>query len=236
MTAEEELAKKIAGEIVLSDRPWSAMRKWRELFNISQIELANAMSVSPSVISDYEGGRRRSPGAKFIKKFVEALIQIDKSRGAPVLKEFAKLMSMPADAILDIKEFSEPVTVKRLCQVINAEIVACPHLADRKIFGYTVVDSIKCIEALSGIDFLKLMGTTSMRALIFTKVTRGRSPMVAVRVHPIKPAAVIIHGTTKVNSLAVKLARIEQIPLAVSHMPSIEKLLQALKDFSLSIE
>ena len=74
-----------------------------------------------------------------------------------------------------------------------------------------------------------------MRALIFTKVSRGRSPMVAVRVHPIKPAAVVIHGTEKVNSLAVKLARIEQIPLAVSHMPSIEKLLHALKDFSLSI-
>ncbi|MCS7385955.1 MAG: helix-turn-helix domain-containing protein [archaeon GB-1867-005] len=236
MSIEEELARKIAGEIVLSDRPWITMKKWRELFNITQVELAGEMNISPSVISDYEGGRRRSPGAKFVKRFVEAIISIDKNRGSPVLREFSRIMSMPTEAILDMKEFSEAVSIKRLCQVINAEIIACSHLGERKIFGYTVVDSIRCIETLSGADFMKLMGTTSMRALIFTKVSRGRSPMVAVRVNPIKPAAVIIHGTDKVDSLAIKLARIEQIPLAVSRMPTIEKLLQALKSFSLSIE
>lgn len=229
--AREEIAKKIAGEIVLSDKPWIVMKKWREFFNITQIEMAMNMGVSPSVISDYEGGRRRSPGSRFIKRYVETLFKTDDKRGNPVLKEFEKLMAISTDAILDIKEFSEPVTIKHFCEIINAEIVACKHLGSRRIFGYTVVDSIKCIETLSGIDFLRLMGTTSMRALIFTKVSRGRSPMVAIRVHPIKPAAVVIHGTERIDSLAIKLARIEQIPLAVSRVPNVENLLQILKNW-----
>jgi len=232
----EEIARKIAGEIVLSDRPWVVMKKWREFFNITQIEMAMNMGVSPSVISDYEGGRRRSPGSKFIKRYVETLLKIDNKRGNPILKEFEKIMTISTDAILDIKEFSEPISIRHFCDIINAEIIACKHLGNRRIFGYTVVDSIKCIETLSGIDFLRLMGTTSMRALIFTKVSRGRSPMVAIRVHPIKPAAVVIHGTERVDSLAIKLARIEQIPLAVSHVDNVKKLLYILKNFDLNLE
>ena len=231
MTVEEEMGKKIAGEIVLSEKPWTVMRKWRELFKITQIELAEKMGISPSVISDYEGGRRRSPGSKFIKKFVETLIEIDRRRGNPMLKEFEKLMKFPSGAILDIREYSEPITVGEICNAIDAEIVACQHLKGRKIFGHTIVDSIKCIELLSGMEFLRLMGTTSMRALIFTKVSIGKSPMIAVRVHPIKPAAVIMHGTKKVNELAIKLAKIEQIPLAVSYISNPEKMITALRKF-----
>ena len=231
MTVEEEMGKKIAGEIVLSEKPWTVMRKWRELFKITQIELAEKMGISPSVISDYEGGRRRSPGSKFIKKFVETLIEIDRRRGNPMLKEFEKLMKFPSGAILDIREYSEPITVGEICNAIDAEIVACQHLKGRKIFGHTIVDSIKCIELLSGMEFLRLMGTTSMRALIFTKVSIGKSPMIAVRVHPIKPAAVIMHGTKKVNELAIKLAKIEQIPLAVSYISNPEKMIMALRKF-----
>ena len=55
----EELKEKIAGEITLSNEPGMTIRKWREEFGLSQNQLAEAMGVSHSVISDYESGRAR---------------------------------------------------------------------------------------------------------------------------------------------------------------------------------
>lgn len=227
---EEQLAKRIAGEITLSDKPWLLMKKWREIFEISQIEIALKMGISPSVISDYEGGRR-SPGSKFIKNYVIALMKIDKSKGGKKIKEFTRFTDAIKDAIIDIREYLEPVTIEKLCEKVIGEIVVCNNLTNRKLFGHTIIDSIKCIETLSGTDFFILMGTNSMRAIIFTNVSMGRSPMVAIRVHPIKPAAVVIHGTQKVDKLAVKLASIEQIPLILSHARSVEEIINNLKDF-----
>ena len=59
----DEFREKIAGEITLAAEPGKTIRKWREEFGLSQYELADAMEVSHSVISDYESGRRKSPGA-----------------------------------------------------------------------------------------------------------------------------------------------------------------------------
>ena len=53
---KDQLAEKMAGEIALSPEPGATMRKWREEFKISQQELARHMTISPSVISDYEKG------------------------------------------------------------------------------------------------------------------------------------------------------------------------------------
>ncbi|MDR0319075.1 MAG: transcriptional regulator, partial [Nitrososphaerota archaeon] len=107
----EVLARRIAGEIILSGKPGVSMRKWRELFAVSQLGLSEVMCVSSSVISDYESGRRKSPGAKFIRRFVLALLQFDESKGGRFVREFAKLTSSPSMAIVDLREFPIPVRV-----------------------------------------------------------------------------------------------------------------------------
>ena len=56
------LEEKIAGEISISENPGETMRKWREEFQVAKIDLSRAMDISPSMISDYESGRRKSPG------------------------------------------------------------------------------------------------------------------------------------------------------------------------------
>lgn len=83
----EVLARKIAGEIILSSGPGVAMRKWRELFAVSQNRLSKKMVLSPSVISDYESGRRKNPGTVFIKRFIWALLAIDKERGGSFIQK-----------------------------------------------------------------------------------------------------------------------------------------------------
>ncbi|USG99078.1 helix-turn-helix domain-containing protein [Thermococcus argininiproducens] len=228
---KEALAKRIAGEITLSSDPGKTMRKWREIFGISQTELADHLGVSSSVISDYEGGRRKSPGASTIRKFVEALLVIDEKRGGNVIRAFSRTIGgdLPTNAILDIREFAFPVTVKDILNAVKGEVVANEDLLGRKIYGYTVIDSIQAILEMSSDEFLKLYGWTTERALIFTKVTTGRSPMIAIRVQGLKPAVVVLYGVKNLDELAVKIAERERVPLVVSHVKDENELILNLR-------
>jgi len=93
----DTLAKRIAGEIVLSGAPGQTMRKWRGLLSVNQIDMAHALELSPSVISDYETGRRKSPGAGFIKRYVDSLLGIDEVRGGHYIKQLSRITLDPSD-------------------------------------------------------------------------------------------------------------------------------------------
>ena len=82
----EALARKIAGEVIFSNMPGKTLKKWREIFNITQTRIAEDLKISPSVISDYEGGRR-SPGTRYVKRIIEGIISIEASTGGHLLRE-----------------------------------------------------------------------------------------------------------------------------------------------------
>jgi len=222
------LARRIAGEIILSSKPGATMRKWRELFAVSQMRLSDKMIVSSSVISDYESGRRPSPGTKFVRRFVWALLKIDEERGSRFIHEFAKLTSSPSNAIIDLREFPIPVRVEYLCRAIKGEVVACLDRYVKEVNGYTVVDSKRAVETLSGLEFSQLFGATTERALIFTNIENGISPMLIVRVSNLKPYIVIFLGT-KPDEYSIKLAEYDRIPLLYSSLPSVEQLVKSLR-------
>ena len=227
-STREVLARRIAGEIILSGKPGVTMRKWRELFTVSQLSLSESMRLSSSVISDYESGRRKSPGAKFIRRFVLALLQIDESRGSRFIREFAKLTSSPSMAIIDLREFPIPVRIEYLRRAINGEIVAFKEESAKEINGYTVIDSKHAIEALSGSEYTQLFGASSERALIFTNADRCTLPMMIIRVCGLKPRVVVFHRTSP-DEETIKLAEYEQIPLIYSATPDVEQLVQSLR-------
>ena len=224
----EVLARRIAGEIILSSKPGATMRKWRELFAVSQLSLSEKMILSSSVISDYESSRRKSPGATFIRRFVLALLQIDEEKGSRFIREFAKLTSSPSMAVVDLREFPIPVRVEYLCKAINGEIVACKEKYVKEVNGYTVIDSKKAIEALSGLEYAQLFGATTERALVFTNVETGCLPMMIVRVSSLKPKVVVFHRTQP-DEEAIRIAEYEQIPLIYSSAPSVEQLVKSLR-------
>lgn len=68
----------------MSDNPPQQLKYCRKKFGIKQAELAKHMSLTPSVLSDYEKGRRPSPGVKFIKRYLLALYDLAKSNEKPV--------------------------------------------------------------------------------------------------------------------------------------------------------
>ncbi len=227
-SVREVLARRIAGEIILSNKPGATMRKWRELFAVSQMSLSEKMVLSSSVVSDYESGRRESPGTKFVRRFVWALLKIDEERGSRFIREFAKLTSSPSMAILDLREFPIPVRLEYLCKAIKGEVVACSGKFVREVLGYTVVDSKKAVETLSGLEYSQLFGATTDRALIFTNAENGSLPMMLVRVSNLKPRVVVFHGA-KPDAHSIKLAEYDNVPLIYSALPSVEQLVKSLR-------
>jgi putative transcriptional regulator len=226
----QRLARRIAGEISLSDHPGRVMRQWREMFHIPQIQLAEALGVSPSVISDYEGGRRQSPGTKTIKRFVETIITLDEENKGQVVNAFQRLMGVeiPTSIILDIREFSRAVTAIDLLENIRGQIVAGEDTLDRDILGYVVIDTSKALDVLSSIGFLKLFESTGDRALILVNVSTGRSPLITVK-GDFKPSLFVLHGVEQLDYLVIELAKREGVPLALSRMESIEGMLRKLQ-------
>jgi len=225
LSVRGDAVSKIAGNIVASTDPGRAMKAWREKLAIRQVTLANSLKISPSVLSDYESGRRPSPGVQFVRKYVEALVRLDEAKGRVV----STLVSTEKDeAILSIGEFHSPIEATKILEAVEAKVLVGDAKPVR-LYGYTVVDSIKTIYALSGFDFYRIFGATTERALIFTKVGMGRSPLVAIRVSQLKPRIVVIHGPKEVDPLAIDLAKREGLVLALSTSPSVEGVIEALK-------
>lgn len=231
--AKQKLAKDIVGEIVLSDNSEKAIKKWRNIFKISQKSLANELEITPSVISDYESGRRKSPGIKMVGRYVNALLKVDEERGGNVIRSFSKTnQSLPviSNAIIDIREFSAAADIQSFCRHINAMLVVKNGL-DKPVYGYTIIDSLRAITELSFTELIKLYGITSQRALIFTKTSTGKTPMVAIKLTNLRPSVVILHGLDVVDDVAKRIAEVEGIPLAISRLASPEDIVEKLKGF-----
>jgi putative transcriptional regulator len=226
----DELREKIAGEITLAESPGSAMKKWREFFGLTQVELAKQIKVSTSTISDYESNRRLSPGVGVIKRFVEALFTIDEQKGSTVSNSLVKFASTKEeeDKYYKIHDFGAPINGADFNRIVEGKVVANPGALDSiNLFGYTKLDSLRIILEMSPSEYPKLFGSTTERVFIFEHVSTGRSPLVVIRVAPIKPRVVVIHNVTTLDKLAVKIAQVEKIPLIVTKL-DIDKLYERL--------
>jgi putative transcriptional regulator len=117
---------------------------------------------------------------------------------------------------LNIGEFHESIPASEVVKLVGGKILSGEKYLERKIYGFTLLDSIQTIYSLSGFDYYKIFGATTERVLIFTNVGLGRSPLVAIRVSQFKPRMVVLHGPTFVDKLAIDLAEQEHIILSLS--------------------
>ncbi|MCC7571358.1 helix-turn-helix domain-containing protein [Candidatus Micrarchaeota archaeon] len=214
----EKLKKEIAGEVVLSVKSGATMRKWREIFNITQTELADYLDVSPSTVSDYESDRRASPGINIIKRFINAIIDIDLAKGGKITTQLTQEF-INEQEFFEVHEFATSFTGKELVKLLEAKVIINEDLLDtKKVYGYTLINSLKVILDLPYSQYPRLYGAMSERAFIFTEVSSGRSPMVVIRVSALKPSIVILHGIKEVDVLALKIAEKEMIPVLITNL------------------
>lgn len=227
----EKLAEKMAGEIAISADPGETVRKWRTDFEVTQTELAAHLDVSPSVVSDYESGRRDNPGIGVVRRVVSSLLDVDEERGGTFIHQHARVLSSGFDSevVHDLREYSANVPTTRYYEKIGAtELVAGDQ---DTVAGHTVINSIAAITRLSSDEFYQLYGQSTNRALVFTNVTRGESPLVALRVVTPTPNAVVLHGLDEdsIWDHAVDLARIDGFSLAIAD-GDLEEMLAGMRE------
>lgn len=219
------LAQKMAGEIVFSENPGETLKKWREIFGLTQKEMADLLEINPSVVCDFEKGRRDSPGIKTVKRMVDTMIIYDENNGNKVINS---RMDKKEEEPMVIGEFSSGIDVEKLMELINGEIIVGEKELNRTLYGFTIVDSLKAIISFSGSEFSKIYGWSNERALFFTGVEFGRSPMIAIRAHPVKPRLVCYIQPGSVDPLAIKLAELENIILVKTNN-SIESIKNVMR-------
>lgn len=214
----EALATQMAGDVVTSDDPGGTIRKWRRDFDVTQATLAEELAVSSSVISDYESGRRPNPGVDLVDDIVEGLIAIDERRGGRHIRQYGRILSagFHSGVILDLREYPAAVEIDRLFGAIGATKLTAGSW-DR-VTGHTVINSVEAITTLSSEEFLHLYGQSTSRVLVFTEITRGESPLVALRVVNPTPNAVVLHGidTDALWDHAPTLARMDGFALGIT--------------------
>jgi len=223
---QPEIREKIAGEVVLSPHPGRTLRKWREDFHVSQRDLAKQLATVPSVISDYESERRSSPGAGFIRRYVDGLLALDQRHGGHLGAPGAPEHS---DGILGLREFAVAMPLKSFADRLEARAVSRVDL-HRDLHGFTVVDAPRAILSMDASRFVEVYGWTTQRAIVFANVKYGRSPMVAIRAHPLKPAAVVFANPGRIDALAIRLSEVENIPLLTTSLaaPAVLERLEEL--------
>jgi putative transcriptional regulator len=226
-----QLAEKMAGEITLSDSPGHALKKWRMNFEIAPGVLSERLGVSPSVISDYESGRRKSPGTAVVGKIVDTLLTTDEETGGKHIEKYSTMLfsAVDDDVIYDLHEYGTPVPLKDFSEAIECTLLW--GSIDQTIFGYTVVNSLNAIMQLSSDEFNRIYGWSTERALVFTNVSTGKSPMVAIRVTPFKPRCVVLQGieAADVHPFVEKMAERDRITVMCTSM-DVDKIVSTLRD------
>ncbi len=104
-------------------------------------------------------------------------------------------------------------------------------LKNKRVYSTTIVDSMRAILELPANEFIKIYGSTTERALIFTNVTMGRSPMVAIRVTELKPSVVVLHNVVEVDKIAKKISEVEKVPLVSTLLP-IDEIKKRIKEIA----
>jgi putative transcriptional regulator len=226
-----QLAEKMAGEITLSDSPGHALKKWRLNFEIAPGNLAERLGVSPSVISDYESGRRKSPGTAVVGKIVDTLLAMDEEHEGKHIQKFSTMLfsNVEDDVIYDIHEYAVAIPLKDFSEAIGCTLL-CGSM-DQVLFGYTIVNSLNAIMQFSSDEFNRIYGWSTERALVFTNVSTGKSPMVAIRVTPFKPRCVVLQGldTADVHPMVEKMAERDRITVMCTLM-DIDKIVSTLRE------
>jgi putative transcriptional regulator len=200
-------------------------------FEIAPGVLSDRLGVSPSVISDYESGRRKSPGTAVVGKIVDSLLTIDEENECRHIQKFSTMLfsNIEDDVIYDIHEYATAVSLNDFSETIGCTLL-CGSM-DQVLFGYTVVNSLNAIMQLSSDEFNRIYGWSTERAVIFTSVSTGKSPMVAIRVTPFKPRCVVLQGIeiSDVHPIVEKMAERDRITVMCTMM-EIDRIVSTLRE------
>jgi len=156
---------------------------------------------------------------------------MDEENGGKHIQKYSTMLfsNVEDDVIYDIHEYAAAIPLKDFSEAIGCTLL-CGSI-DQVLFGYTVVNSLNAIMQLSSDEFNRIYGWSTERALVFTNVSTGKSPMVAIRVTPFKPRCVVLQGieTSDVHPIVEKMAERDHITVMCTSM-DVDKIVSTLRE------
>ena len=225
----DNIIRYICGDIVCSRNVGSAMKRWRNFFNIQLNVLASKLNISSSALIGYEKNKRKSPGAQFIYKYVTALIELDLELNDGInlnklnnLLGFAQIESK----YIKIVEFTTPICFKDIEE--NLKLKEIRKTDVEEIYGYTYIDAEKAFLNIDPPFYVKFFGRNPQRIFIFDNVENGKTVMATVRIGKflsyMVPPIIILLNTKKsnVHRFAKVVAELEGIGLYCTELDKKE--------------
>ncbi|VVB75465.1 Uncharacterised protein [Candidatus Tiddalikarchaeum anstoanum] len=235
--SEQELFQRILGDVVANEEYGLVMKKWRELFSVTQAEIAGKLDVKPSVISDYENSRRRSPGIVFIRSYVNALIVLGELRNKDLHDSVKKELDIKkANDNLIIKTFNKPKNNSYLIKLLRAKPVTKTNSSaiNGLIFFHDNISRV--LMKLPTYKLLNEMKKVGSYAYIFSNVKSGNLPLILLTLlskinKTSMPALVIFQSDSfKPSNFSKKTAEKKNITLAVTgkDVKDIKKIIEKM--------
>ncbi len=157
-----KLKQEIAGEIATSPNVSGALKKWQNIFEITQRTLAREMKITSSTLSDYENSRRQNPSIQFVQKFVNALINTDAKHNCQILK---KLISVQSLNSFETKEFKKAIKIRHT-DGLKEFVQINTKNPNEPIYGLTIIEQ-EYLQNTEFQDLGKLFGKTNKRIFYF---------------------------------------------------------------------
>ncbi len=177
-----KLKQEIAGEIAVASNVSNVLKKWQNIFEISQKTLAREMKITSSTLSDYENERRQNPSIQFVLKFVNALINTDAKHNAHILKKLISVQSLNG---FETKEFKKAIKIRHT-EGLKEFVQINTKNPNEPMYGITIIEQ----EYLQNTEFQdtgKLFGKTNKR--IFYFCSARNLELIAMFLHALKSIA-----------------------------------------------
>lgn len=234
-----ELMQLILGDIAANENYGLVMKKWRDLFNLTQSTIARELDIKQSVISDYENNRRKSPGIQFLRKYTKAIIKLGKEDNREQYNKLINRFNIKYGSKGLVEgDFDKKLSIKQVLDLLNAtqilSIKTSPEFTNY-IFFSDNISSI--ITEEPSYKLLKGLKTKDKRVFIFSNVKTGRVPLIALKIltklNKIQMPKLVVFQTEKfkLSSFTRKLAKKNNISIALTNM-SNERIKESLNENS----
>ncbi|PIU88342.1 hypothetical protein COS64_04185 [archaeon CG06_land_8_20_14_3_00_37_11] len=174
----------ILGDIAVNKNYGIVMKKWRELFNITQSDVAKELNIKQSVISDYENNRRNSPGIEFLRNYVKALIKVGREEHKKEYEGIKNNLGIKNIANkLFAGEFMKELTTKQVLNRLKAvQIVSQPEQAKFKNYLFLSDRITSILMKQPTYKLLKNLKSKEGTIYVFSNVKTGKIPLITLKI------------------------------------------------------
>lgn len=226
------------GDIASNEKYGIIIKKWRELFNITQSKLARELNIKQSVISDYENNRRKSPGISFLRKYCISLIRIGKDDKNEEYNSILKMLNIKDKKRKLIRgSFEKLKSNKELLDFFKAHQIILPKKESYfKNFLFFSDNVSSVLTSFPSYKLLKNLKSDEKTVFIFSNVKSGKIPLIILQIisklnKMNMPKLVVFQSEKfKITNFTKKYARKNNISIMISKL-NVDKLKDLLDKY-----